>query len=182
MRHSESGVPGFVLLAAVAALAFGAPAAHAADTKASPRVTPRTGLVKARTQVPEIPADIKALGDHLWNAASPAVKSWASQNAVGIAKGTGDPEALSRSAVQSRWSHVRASGASDTLTFLVNYQALKAVQDDLKSRLDSMNEMSEMTSMRLQMAMDRRSKFVSALSNIMKKISSTQETLVQNLK
>jgi hypothetical protein len=48
--------------------------------------------------------------------------------------------------------------------------------------LDSMNEMSEMTSMRLQMAMDRRSKFVEALSNIMKKIDSTQETIIQNLK
>jgi hypothetical protein len=48
--------------------------------------------------------------------------------------------------------------------------------------LDSMNEMSEMTSMRLQMAMDRRSKFVEALSNIMKKIDSTSETIIQNLK
>lgn len=63
-----------------------------------------------------------------------------------------------------------------------NYTELKSIQDDLKGRLDSMNEMSEMTSMRLQMAMDRRSKFVEALSNIMKKIDSTQETIVQNLK
>jgi hypothetical protein len=44
------------------------------------------------------------------------------------------------------------------------------------------NEMSEMISMRLQMTMDRRSKFISTLSNIMKKISTTQDTLVQNLK
>lgn len=64
----------------------------------------------------------------------------------------------------------------------LTYNDLKSVQDDLKGRLDSMNEMSEMTSMRLQMAMDRRSKFVEALSNIMKKIDSTQETIVQNLK
>jgi hypothetical protein len=59
---------------------------------------------------------------------------------------------------------------------------LRAIQSDLQGRLDSMNEMSEMTSMRLQMAMDRRSKFVEALSNIMKKIDSTQESIVQNLK
>jgi hypothetical protein len=32
------------------------------------------------------------------------------------------------------------------------------------------------------MMMDRRSKFISTLSNIMKKISTTQDTLVQNLK
>jgi hypothetical protein len=45
-----------------------------------------------------------------------------------------------------------------------------------------MSEMSEMTSLRLQMAMDRRSKFIESLSNIMKNISQTQDTLVQNLK
>jgi chromosome segregation ATPase len=59
---------------------------------------------------------------------------------------------------------------------------LKSIQNDLKGQLDSMNEMSEETSMRLQMAMDRRSKFVEALSNIMKKINDTQNTIVQNLK
>jgi CRISPR/Cas system CSM-associated protein Csm2 small subunit len=59
---------------------------------------------------------------------------------------------------------------------------LRAIRDDLRDRLDSMNAMSEMTSLRLQMAMDRRSKFVETLSNIMKKIDDTQETIVQNLK
>jgi hypothetical protein len=59
---------------------------------------------------------------------------------------------------------------------------LRAIRDELRDRLDSMSAMSEMTSLRLQMAMDRRSKFVEALSNIMKKIDSTQETIVQNLK
>jgi hypothetical protein len=58
---------------------------------------------------------------------------------------------------------------------------LQSIKDNLKDRLDSMNEMSEMTSLRLQMMMDRRSKFISTLSNIMKKISQTQDTLVQNL-
>ncbi|MBI1961897.1 MAG: hypothetical protein HYS37_00850, partial [Candidatus Rokubacteria bacterium] len=59
---------------------------------------------------------------------------------------------------------------------------LRAVQDELKGKLDSLNEMSEMTSLRLQMMMDRRSKFISTLSSIMKRISDTQDTLVQNLK
>ena len=59
---------------------------------------------------------------------------------------------------------------------------LRAIEDDLKGKLDGMSEMSEMTSMRLQMMMDRRSKFISTLSNIMKKISTTQDTIVQNLK
>jgi putative addiction module CopG family antidote len=59
---------------------------------------------------------------------------------------------------------------------------LRVILDDLISKLDGMNEMSEMTSLRLQMMMDRRSKFMTILSNIMKKISITQETIVQNLK
>jgi hypothetical protein len=62
------------------------------------------------------------------------------------------------------------------------YSDLKVVQSQLQSNLDSMNEMSEMTSLRLQMAMDRRSKFVEALSNIMKKIDDTQSNILQNIK
>jgi hypothetical protein len=59
---------------------------------------------------------------------------------------------------------------------------LKSMLDDIKGKLDGMNEMSEMTSLRLQMTMDRRSKFIQTLSNIMKKMSATQDALVQNIK
>jgi hypothetical protein len=61
-------------------------------------------------------------------------------------------------------------------------QALKLLLDELKAKLDGMNEMSEMTSLRLQMTMDRRSKFISTLSQMMKKDSTTQDILVQNIK
>lgn len=64
----------------------------------------------------------------------------------------------------------------------VTIQGLRSLLDDIKGKLDGMNEMSEMTSLRLQMTMDRRSKFISTLSQIMKKISTTQDTLVQNIK
>ncbi|MCX6572238.1 MAG: hypothetical protein NT006_12615 [Candidatus Aminicenantes bacterium] len=59
---------------------------------------------------------------------------------------------------------------------------LKSLRDDIQGNLDGLNEMSEMTSLRLQMTMDRRSKFIETLSNIMKKIGTTQETLAQNIK
>ena len=65
---------------------------------------------------------------------------------------------------------------------LNDLQALKSLQQTLNGQLDGMNEMSEMTSMELQMAMDRRSKFVETLSNVLKKISDTQESIVQNMK
>jgi hypothetical protein len=162
--------------------ALGAPVALAADTTASQRAASRSPVVKKRPQIPQFPADVKARGDRLWNAASPAVKSWASQNAPSIAKGTGETEALARAAVQARWSHVRATGASDTLTFMANYEAAKTLQEAIKKDLDSMSEMGEMESLRLQMAMDRLSKMMSTLSNILKKISDTAESITQNLK
>jgi uncharacterized protein YjgD (DUF1641 family) len=40
----------------------------------------------------------------------------------------------------------------------------------------------EMVSLELRIPMDRRSKFISTLSQMMKKISSTQDTLTQNIK
>jgi putative addiction module CopG family antidote len=59
---------------------------------------------------------------------------------------------------------------------------LRVILEELKGRLDSMSELSEMTSLRLQMAMDRRSKLMETLSNIMKANSDTQGTIVGNLK
>jgi len=61
-------------------------------------------------------------------------------------------------------------------------EALLAVL--LQQLLQSTNqsESSQATSMNLQMAMDRRSKFVEALSNVMKRIDDTQESIVQNMK
>ncbi|MDH3280972.1 MAG: hypothetical protein OEQ18_07560 [Gammaproteobacteria bacterium] len=64
----------------------------------------------------------------------------------------------------------------------VTIRGLASLLEAIKGKLDSMNEMSEMTSLRLQMAMDRRAKFISTLSNMMKKISTTQDMLVQNIK
>ena len=65
---------------------------------------------------------------------------------------------------------------------ITSVDQLQAVQQQLQNQLDSMSEMSEMTSLRLQMAMDRRSKMLETLSNIMKRISKTSETITQNLK
>ncbi len=59
---------------------------------------------------------------------------------------------------------------------------LKLLLNDLQGTLDGLNEMSEMTSLRLQLTMDRRSKFIETLSNLMKKTSTTQDILVQNIK
>lgn len=52
----------------------------------------------------------------------------------------------------------------------------------MKTDLDAMSEMGELESLRLQMAMDRMSKMMSTISNILKKISDTQQSITQNMK
>lgn len=52
----------------------------------------------------------------------------------------------------------------------------------IQNKTDSLSELGEMESLRLQMAMDRISKLMETLSNIMKKISDTDSVIVQNLK
>lgn len=57
-----------------------------------------------------------------------------------------------------------------------------AVVDLVKSKLDSLSEMGETESLRLQMAMDRMSKMMSTLSHLLKIISDTAQGITQNLK
>lgn len=57
-----------------------------------------------------------------------------------------------------------------------------ATRPAVAARLDSMSEMGEMESLRLQMAMDRLSKMMSTLSNLLKKSSETASHITQNLK
>jgi Arc/MetJ-type ribon-helix-helix transcriptional regulator len=59
---------------------------------------------------------------------------------------------------------------------------LETILDDIKGRLDSMSEMGEMESLRLQMAMDRMSKMMTTLSNLLRKASETAQSITQNLK
>lgn len=54
--------------------------------------------------------------------------------------------------------------------------------DRMKNDMDSMSEMGETESLRLQMAMDRLSKMMSTLGNLLKKISDTQQSITQNMK
>jgi hypothetical protein len=48
--------------------------------------------------------------------------------------------------------------------------------------VEVISEMGEMESLRLQMAMDRMSKMMSTLSNMLKKMAETAEGITQNLK
>lgn len=54
--------------------------------------------------------------------------------------------------------------------------------DEVSNKIDSMSEMGETESLRLQMAMDRFSKMMTTLGNVLKKISDTSSSITQNLK
>ncbi|HUL52789.1 MAG TPA: hypothetical protein VLT83_05200 [Opitutaceae bacterium] len=94
-----------------------------------------------------------------------------------------DAYGLAQQEVRGKFAHLSGE-QSDLLSFYVLAEAARSLANpnDLKGKLDGMGELSEMTSLRLQMMMDRRSKFVATLSNIMKSTADTQNTLVQNLK
>lgn len=66
--------------------------------------------------------------------------------------------------------------------FYLTMETMSDVITSLRADIDSMSEMGEMESLRLQMAMDRLSKLMSTLSNILKKMSDTSESIVRNLK
>ena len=51
-----------------------------------------------------------------------------------------------------------------------------------RANLDGMSELGEMESLRLQMAMDRMSKMMSTLSNLLGKISNTGDQITRNIK
>jgi hypothetical protein len=162
-------------------LAFGAPVALAADTAATPRVTSQSPVVKVRPRVPQFPAHVKARREHLWNAASPAVRAWVKQVAPGIAKGPGDPEALARAAVQARWPNLHVAGAADALMFL----ALCDVDMDLvrmADERDSLADLSQEQQLKMQMVMDRMTKAESAASKLEQKISETASGIIANMK
>ena len=59
---------------------------------------------------------------------------------------------------------------------------IAAARERLESALDSMSEMSEMDSMQLQTAMDRLSKAMSTLSNVLKKASDTDQAIITHIK
>lgn len=72
--------------------------------------------------------------------------------------------------------------ATKEVTANLSAAQIQSSIDQVKTDLDSMSEMGEMESLRLQMAMDRMSKMMSTLSNILKKISETSQSITQNLK
>jgi hypothetical protein len=62
------------------------------------------------------------------------------------------------------------------------YADVRTLPTQLQTNLTSLNDMSETMQLQLQMAMDRQSKLIDTLSNLLKKIDDTASTIIQNIK
>ena len=76
-----------------------------------------------------------------------------------------------------RWAAADLAGEK-----LTRLEQLDCIVAEVQSKLDGLSDLSELDAMKLQMMMDRRSKFIEMLANIMKKTSETQAAIVGNLK
>jgi hypothetical protein len=78
------------------------------------------------------------------------------------------------------WADIPAKGKA-TIQIELAWD-LENSPNELTLVIDSMNELAETASLKLQMMMDRRSKSLSTLSNILKKLADTQGSILANLK
>lgn len=75
-----------------------------------------------------------------------------------------------------------SSGQSELLTFCVMAGLAKNEKQAIERMLDAVSEFEKLEALRWRLAMDRVSKFMSALSNLLKKISGTADSITQNIK
>lgn len=164
------------------------PAPPAVRMVASPRLAPlpaaavaRAASIRRRT-----PPRTLALVDRLAAERTPPAQVRPRLGAALPALGESDIDAL----VLLVMMRLASDADADLRATLADIQAVNAHKQALRhagggrvaGNDDSLGEMSEMESLRLQMAMERRSKFVEALSNTLEKIDQTQEQVVHNLK
>ncbi|MCP4176307.1 MAG: hypothetical protein GY756_00905 [bacterium] len=91
--------------------------------------------------------------------------------------------AIARQEINQKFPKI-SKNQSTLLCFYVlgKVELMLAHYDNRNKKLNNMNEMSEMNSLKLQMVMEKKSKLLSTLNSIMKQISNTQDALVKNIK
>lgn len=92
-----------------------------------------------------------------------------------------NPVGAAQRAVAAEFPGLRAGAEFDALGAHFLSESLKAEETELRG-LQGMGEISGAEQMRLQQLMERRSQMMQTLSNILKKASETQGTIIQNIK
>lgn len=89
--------------------------------------------------------------------------------------------ALKQSSAQMKTQARAGYQNADSLKPLRTATVAKQVSEQ-KDKKDNMADLSEEQQLKLQMIMDRRSKAIQAISNMMKKLSETEENIIKNIK
>ena len=87
-----------------------------------------------------------------------------------------------RPSTGTKMSHTLDTDSILKLMLTIYGKELDAEVDSLQRDVDATSELGELESLRLQMAMDRISKMMASLSNLLKKLADTNSSIVQNLK
>jgi hypothetical protein len=87
-----------------------------------------------------------------------------------------------RPSTAAKMSHSLDTDSILKLMLTIYWKELDDEVDSLQRDVDANAELSELESLRLQMAMDRISKMMATLSNLLKKLAETNSSIVQNLK
>lgn len=164
-----------------------------------------TPLALSRAVPAPLPDGAEARQARLLSKLGPQSRAWISQEARREAAAGTVSQGAAAAAAQNDFPQLGAMAGEDimALAFLVLMEAAKQSEQDLKDIMaatqkaneqkkaqrgqvaqaaGSLDEMSEEQSLKLQMAMDRRSKAVAALSNMMKKSAAANDNILQNLK
>lgn len=158
-------------------------------TMAGPTPIVATAPAQQMQRNPDLEQAVATRAQSLQSALQPEVKteldrlSHALQQRIASGTGQGDFYPLVRQDVRRTFPRL-TEAQSNLLSFyvLAEITGRLALALEKKRDPDGKNELSEMTSLRLQMVMDRESQLMATLSNILKKISSTQDDLVRNIK
>ncbi len=150
----------------LAALALALPLA--APQAASPRPT-----------LPPTPPDVAARMNGLFARATPTVRSWVGAEARKLRSQPQIDAALVAADARQAFPVVQpplTPGQADALAAMALYQVLSDL--DSEARL----AIGEGAAEKIAAQQDRRNKLIQTLSNILRKVSKTDETIVQNLK
>lgn len=121
---------------------------------------------------------------------SPQVVSWMRLRAAGLSRGGEIPEA------EDMPAYIRKAGIGIlgnmnseeilAIAMIVMMMAAKDAHEDLKSIMEELKkanaEKDDLDSLKLQKAMDRQSKIIRILSNLLKKRSGAASTITENIK
>jgi hypothetical protein len=162
------------------------------------KIPAHIAVTPSRALSAPIPRDYTQMGQNLRSRLTPAGLAWAAQKAPLFRNGSIDEDQIRADASQSRDPLLASLGQGqqadiEALVFVVMFQVAQDARSDQRdvltqvqaantARREGAAEMGEEGNLRMQLAMDRMSKMMTVLSNILKKTSDTSSSIIQNVK